>query len=80
MAKDAQPWIPFVEHLCRELQVDPGTVDIEGLWRTTADVAREHPRPMAPVAAYILGLAAAQSPDADPAALSSRLLQAVDAD
>lgn len=54
-----EEWQPWVDAACRQVGVDPAQVDIDTVLALTKSVARRFVRPMAPVAAYILGLAIA---------------------
>lgn len=66
-------WRPFVDAACEATGVDPARVDIDTILLLTREVAHAGARPMAPVTAYILGLAMGANPDADPAELPRRL-------
>ena len=57
MAEDRSAWRPFIERACRAVGVDASTIDEDLVLDLTAVIAREGERPMAPVGAYILGLA-----------------------
>ncbi len=62
---DDAAWRPWVEHVAAALGVLPGDVDIDidFIHALTQVVAHEFQRPMAPVSAYVLGLAAALHPE-----------------
>lgn len=60
---DAETWRPWVDHVAQALGVDPDAVDVDFIHGLTQVVAHEFQRPMAPVAAYVLGLAAASHPE-----------------
>ncbi|MER5320226.1 DUF6457 domain-containing protein [Streptosporangium roseum] len=47
----------WTELVCRELGVDPATVDRDALLDLTKEVAHGVTRPAAPLTAYVLGLA-----------------------
>ncbi|MEV7009036.1 DUF6457 domain-containing protein [Streptosporangium sp. NPDC051022] len=47
----------WIELVCRELGVDPATVDRDALLDLTKEVAHGVARPAAPLTAYVLGLA-----------------------
>ncbi|SFJ36431.1 hypothetical protein SAMN05216275_108129 [Streptosporangium canum] len=47
----------WTELVCRELGVDPETVDRDALLDLTKEVAHGVTRPAAPLTAYVLGLA-----------------------
>ncbi|MCE1178947.1 MAG: DUF6457 domain-containing protein [Micrococcales bacterium] len=66
-------WHAWVSEVCAELGVDPALVDIELIHRLTKEVAHRGERPMAPVSAYILGMAVGQGGGA-PAALSEQII------
>lgn len=57
----------WTELVCRELGVDPATIDRDALLDLTKEVAHGVTRPAAPLTAYVLGLAqgaGSASPDA----------------
>lgn len=64
MSEDLTVWTPFVEALCAAVDVDPATVDLDVILELTRVVAHGGARPMAPVSAFILGVASGRSPDA----------------
>lgn len=59
-------WQQFVNQACRAVGVDASLVDIEAVLDMTREVAHAGARPMAPVSAYLLGLATGLDADADP--------------
>ena len=74
MSETADQWREWIDQVCAAVGVDPDDVrpgDVLGL---AGVVSREVVRPMAPVSAFIWGLAVASHPEADPAALRSALL------
>lgn len=58
-------WQRFVNEACVAVRVDPAMVDIGAVLDMTREVAHSGARPMAPVSAYLLGLAVGE-PGADP--------------
>jgi len=52
-------WQPWIEEACRAVGIDPSLVDANAILALTKVVAQRFTRPMAPVAAYILGVATA---------------------
>lgn len=66
MTEDRSEWGPFVDRACEALGLDRGRVDIDAILDLTREIAHAGARPMAPVSAYLLGLAVGQQPDADP--------------
>lgn len=82
-ARDVTPddlqaaWQPWIDEVCAAVSVDPARVDVALIQRLAKRVSREFERPMAPVAAHILGLAVAAQPDASPQALSAALADAI---
>ncbi len=60
---NAAAWAPWIAHVSRALDVDPGLVDVGFIHSLTQVVAHEFQRPMAPVSAYFLGIAATTHPD-----------------
>lgn len=66
-------WQPWIDDVCAAAGVDPAHVDVALVQRLAKRISRQVERPMAPVAAYILGMALAAHPDASPSALSAAL-------
>lgn len=64
--EDRAAWHPFVERVCKALELDPTRVDIDAILDMTREIAHAGARPMAPVSAYLLGIAVEQQPDASP--------------
>ena len=56
-SEDRSEWRPFIERACKAVDVDPASVDEDLILELTARIAHDGERPMAPVGAYILGLA-----------------------
>lgn len=54
---DQAVWQPWIDHVCAAVGVDPDSVDARRVHRITGQVASVYTRPMAPVAAHLLGLA-----------------------
>lgn len=50
-------WDGWLAGVCRALDVDPGLVDVPLIHDLTRRVAHRYARPMAPVSAYVMGLA-----------------------
>lgn len=65
MAEDRSGWRPFIERACQAVGIDPAEIDEDLILDMTAVIAREGIRPMAPVGAYILGLAEGRGGDRD---------------
>lgn len=63
--EDRTPWRPFIERVCAAVGVDPDLVDEDALLDMTREVAHAGARPMAPVSAYILGVAVGAGGDPD---------------
>ncbi len=57
MTEDRSQWRPFIERTCEAAGVDPTLVEVDQILDLTREVAHGGSRPMAPVSAYILGLA-----------------------
>lgn len=55
--ENAADWQPWIDKACEAVGVDPGLVDPQVVLALTRTVAERYVRPMAPVAAHILGLA-----------------------
>lgn len=76
--EDRSAWQPFVDAACAALDIDPALVDVEAVLDLAREVAHAGARPMAPVSAFALGLAAGR-PGADPDYLRRVLEDAVSA-
>lgn len=50
-------WREWIERACASVDVDPDLVDVEAIHGLTKDIAHEAVRAMAPVGAFILGVA-----------------------
>lgn len=61
----------WLEAACRELGIDPLTVDVKAVLDLARDTARGVDRPAAPLTAYLLGMAVGRG--ASPAATTERL-------
>lgn len=61
----AAAWEPFVRLACEAVDVEPSLVDIDAILEMTREIAHAGARPMAPVSAYILGLAVGRGGDAE---------------
>lgn len=72
-------WDAWIADACAAVGVDPGLVDTEVVLTMTRQIAHGFERPMAPVGAYILGLAAA-SGDADLITLRRAIVATLPAD
>ena len=59
MAENPEDWQPWIVRACEAVGVDPELVDAQAVLKLTKTVAERYVRPMAPVAAHILGLALA---------------------
>lgn len=75
---DHAGWRAFVVDACARLGLDADRVDEHAILRLARRVAHGGARPMAPVAAHILGLALGGRPPADAAAVLAALEQAID--
>ncbi|MBO1029990.1 molybdopterin-guanine dinucleotide biosynthesis protein A [Tessaracoccus sp. SD287] len=71
MSEDRSEWRPFIERASAAVGVDPSLVDEDVILELTSSIAREGVRPMAPVGAFILGLAVAGG--GDPGALKTEI-------
>ncbi|EWT05333.1 hypothetical protein N864_05325 [Intrasporangium chromatireducens Q5-1] len=65
---------PWVREVCAALDVPAGAVDIPRILDLTREISHRKTRPLGPVGAFILGMAVARHPDADPAELYDRML------
>lgn len=50
-------WADWIEEACAALGLDPDVVDVRSILAMTKTIAHGFERPMAPVGAYILGVA-----------------------
>ncbi len=66
VTEDRSQWQPFVDRVCAALDLDPERVDLDAILEMTREIAHAGARPMAPVGAYLLGLAVGGRPDASP--------------
>jgi hypothetical protein len=73
LAAAERTWHDWIEEACATLGVDPALVDVKAIHGLTKRIAHEYERPMAPVGAYILGLAVGAREGADVADLRDRL-------
>ena len=73
--EDRSEWRPFIERACEAVGVDAAGVDEDLILELTARIAHEGERPMAPVGAYILGLAVAAG--GDPVELRAKIEDAI---
>lgn len=71
---DPGQWRPWVDEACQAVGVDPRLVDLDAVLALTGTVAHRLARPMAPVAAHILGLAMASGDAARPGRLIEALV------
>ena len=55
---DQARWQPWIDQACAALEVGSAGVDVAAIHDLTSTIARDFVRPMAPVAAYLWGLAA----------------------
>ncbi len=77
MSEDLTRWDPFVRHLCDALGIDSTNTDVPAILDLTRIVAHSGARPMAPVSAYLLGLAVGSRPGKSAGELRDILLEAV---
>lgn len=70
-------WRPWIGEVAGALGVDPELVDVSFIHSMTQVVAHEFERPMAPVAAYLLGLAVAAHPEKSPDQLRTLIVGAL---
>lgn len=77
MSEDRSEWRPFIERASAAVGVDPSLVDEDVILELTSSIAHEGVRPMAPVGAFILGLAVAGGGDA--AALKTEIENVIQA-
>lgn len=74
LAAAEERWRAWIVEACEAVGTDPAQVDVRTIHGLTKRIAHNFDRPMAPVGAFILGLAVgAQGRDADLAALRASL-------
>ena len=54
---DPDRWADWIEDACAAVGIEPESVDVPGIHTLTRQIAHGFERPMAPVGAYILGVA-----------------------
>ena len=75
-----EEWAAWVREACAAVGVDPATVDVDAILDLTSQVAHRYARPMAPVAAYILGGALGKAgAGADRATLAGEIVDSLPA-
>ncbi len=57
LAAAEREWQSWIEEACAAVGVDPALVDVAGVHELTRDIAHGFSRPMAPVGAFIWGIA-----------------------
>lgn len=70
-------WHDWITTVADALGVDADQVSVTAIHELTRVIAHDFERPMAPVSAYIWGLAVASHPDADPAELRDKIIGAI---
>ena len=65
VTEDKASWRPFIDKACETVGIDPSLVDEEAILTMTREIAHAGARPMAPVSAFILGLAVGRGGDPD---------------
>lgn len=71
---DEAPWRPWIEAVGAAVGVATDGVRVTEVHALTQAVASGLARPMAPVSAYLWGMACARHPDVEPAVLRSRIV------
>ena len=61
--EDRSGWRPFIDKACEAVGVDPALVDTDAILTMTREIAHAGARPMAPVSAFIWGLAVGRGGD-----------------
>ena len=77
--ENPEEWQPWIVRACEAVGVDPELVDSQAVLALTRSVAQRYVRPMAPVAAHILGLALASQGVAARERLIDQLVQTMPA-
>lgn len=65
LPEDRSSWRPFIVKACQAVGIDPELVDENAILTMTREIAHAGARPMAPVSAFILGMAVGRGGDAD---------------
>ena len=74
LAEAERLWGPWIARACEAVGVDPDVVDVTEIHALTKEIAHGFSRPMAPVGAFILGVALGQAaPGVDRDALVAAL-------
>lgn len=63
--EDRSEWRPFIDAACAATDVSPDAVDEDAILAMTREIAHAGARPMAPVSAFMLGMAVGRGGDAD---------------
>ena len=63
--EDRSQWRPFIVKASEAVGVDPALVDEDAILTMTREIAHAGARPMAPVSAFILGIAVGRGGDPD---------------
>ncbi|HEX2857338.1 MAG TPA: DUF6457 domain-containing protein [Propionibacteriaceae bacterium] len=74
---DAGRWQAWIEEVCTAMGVDPRLVNLDEVHALSGVVARDVVRPMAPVSAFIWGVACARHPGSDPSQLRDAIVGAI---
>ncbi len=61
LAAAEHQWQDWIREACEAVGVDPALVDVAGVHELTRDIAHGFSRPMAPVGAFIWGVAIGQA-------------------
>jgi len=77
LAAAEQEWQDWIRQACEAVGVEPGLVDVAGVHELTREIAHGFSRPMAPVGAFIWGLALGRATAGGQQVLSSGQEQAV---
>lgn len=75
MSDAATHWHEWLDQVCGAVGVDPADVPVGEVLGLAGSVSRDVVRPMAPVGAFIWGLAVASHADADPELLRRAILE-----
>lgn len=74
---DDSAWRDWIEQVASSLGVEGSTVDVGFIHELTRVVAHDFQRPMAPVAAYIMGLALGSHPELTANEARDRILSCI---
>lgn len=70
-------WQEWIDEIATALRIDPAVVDVAAIHELTRTISHDFVRPMAPVGAYLWGLARSAHPERDPVELRDAIVASV---